>query len=205
MKSVKKLTHLFIFVLLVSFSSSCSKSNLEEVLSSSPLEQKDKEALLFMLEEEKLARDTYTYINDLWSISQFANIKKSEQSHMNSISTLLTKSNVEHTILPVGVFENRELQNLYNQFINDAAISASKALQIGATIEDLDIVDLENYKISTTNSAIIKVFNNLLCGSRNHLRSFVKAIINNGDTYTPQYLTQTKYNSIITASQEQCN
>ena len=204
MKRATTLGHLFIFIVFISFTNSCTKSELDSVLIS-PLEQKDKEALLFMLEEEKLARDTYTYIDNLWSINQFANIKKSEQNHINAISTLLTKSNVEHTVLPAGVFANQDLQNLYNQFVIDGAISVSKALQIGATIEDLDIVDLEKYKKNTTNSAIINVYNNLLCGSRNHIRSFVKAIINNGDSYTPQYLTQTKYNSIITASQEQCN
>lgn len=204
MKSVKNLSTLFILTLLISFTSGCTSNDIDDDLNS-VLEQKDKEALLYMLEEEKLARDTYTYLENLWSISQFENIKKSEQSHMNAISTLLTNGSVEYNILPLGAFANQDLQNLYNQFTTDGAISISKALQIGATIEDLDIVDLENYKKTTTNTAIISVFNNLQCGSRNHLRSFVTAIINNGDTYTPQYLTQAEYNSIVTGSQEQCN
>lgn len=205
MKSVKNLSTLFILTLLISVTSGCTSNNIDDDIINSVLEQKDKEALLYMLEEEKLARDTYTYLENLWSINQFANIKKSEQSHMNAISTLLTNGNVEYNILPLGAFANQDLQNLYNQFTKDGAISISKALQIGATIEDLDIVDLENYKKTTTNTAIISVFNNLQCGSRNHLRSFLTAIINNGDTYTPQYLTQEEYDSIVTGSQEQCN
>ncbi len=202
MKSVKKITQLLIIILLTSFTNACT-NNLDDTLTS-VLEQKDKESLLFMLEEEKLARDTYTYLDNLWSVNQFANIKKSEQSHMDAISTLLTKSNVEHTILPSGIFENQELQKLYNQFVIDGATSLLKALQIGATIEDLDIVDLEKYKNETTNSAIIAVYNSLQCGSRNHLRSFVKAITANSGTYTPQYLTQVDYNAIVSGSQEQC-
>ena len=204
MKSVKKITQLLIIILLASFTNACTTNDLDDAITS-VLEQKDKESLLFMLEEEKLARDTYTYLGDLWSINQFANIKKSEQSHMDAISNLLRKNNVEHSILPSGVFANQDLQKLYDQFVIDGAISASKALQIGATIEDLDIVDLEKYKKETTNSTIIAVYNKLLCGSRNHLRSFVKTITTNADTYTPQYLTQAEYNSIINGTQEQCN
>ena len=84
-------------------------------------------------------------------------------------------------------------------------MSLIKALQVGATIEDLDIVDLEKYKATTTNASILNVFNSLQCGSRNHLRSFVSAIANIGGSYTPQFLTQTEYNAILAGNQEQCN
>ncbi|WP_431134579.1 DUF2202 domain-containing protein [Psychroserpens mesophilus] len=165
----------------------------------------DKVALLFMLEEEKLARDTYTYLNDLWSLNQFANIKNSEQNHMNKIESLLIQNSIDYTILPMGEFINQDLQNFYNQFVIDGAVSQYNALQIGATIEDLDIVDLQEYINDTTNTVIQSVFESLQCGSRNHLRSFVSGIENGGNTYTPQFLTQEAYDSIIAGSSEQCN
>ena len=46
-------------------------------------------ALQFMLEEEKLARDTYSYLGSLWSVNQFKNIKSSEQTHMDAIENLM--------------------------------------------------------------------------------------------------------------------
>ena len=165
----------------------------------------DKDALLFMLEEEKLARDTYTFLGDLWAINQFNNIKQSEQTHMNAIVNLLENNDIQYTILPYGEFNNQELQALYDEFKTNGATSKAKALQIGATIEDLDIVDLQNFIDKMSNSSIVSVFKSLQCGSRNHLRSFVKAIENNGDTYTPQYLSSTEYSSIINDSQEKCN
>lgn len=173
--------------------------------SSQILTESDKEALLFMLEEEKLARDTYTYLNNLWSISQFANIKNSEQSHMDAVENQLIKSNIVYTILPLGEFTNQELQNLYNQFEIDGAISQAYAFQIGATIEDLDIADLQDFLDSTPNTALLNLFGKLQCGSRNHLRSFVSGIESIGETYIPQFLTQTDYDNIITSSNEQCN
>ncbi|WP_148868749.1 DUF2202 domain-containing protein [Tenacibaculum adriaticum] len=204
MKRTRLLIVVFGLILVTSFIS-CSKDDDNTGNNNTEITQTDKEALLFMLEEEKLARDTYSYLYGLWRIVQFSNIKSSEQSHMNAVANLLDLYNIDYTILEEGLFVNQDLQNLYNQFVIDGAIDQTKALQIGATIEDLDIVDLENNIKVTSNTAIISVFESLQCGSRNHLRSFVSAIEIFGEKYTPQYLTQEEYNSIINSSNEQCN
>ena len=196
-----------ILILSLSFLNACDDNidELNNITTNQIVTQADKAALLFMLEEEKLARDTYMYLDNLWSSNQFANIKNSEQSHMNAIENLLIQYNVDYTILAIGEFENPELQDFYDLFVIDGAISLSNALQIGATIEDLDIVDLQDYIDASSNTALISVFGNLQCGSRNHLRSFVSGIENIGDSYTPQYLSQEEYEAIIAASREQCN
>ena len=164
----------------------------------------DQEALLFMLEEEKLARDTYIYLDELWGINQFANIQISEQSHLNAVADLLDSFDIDYAIQPEGEFANQEIQNLYDEFITDGTLSITQALEVGATIEDLDIVDLQNYINATSNTAIISVFESLQCGSRNHLRSFVFALENTGNTYAPQFLTVEEYELIISNSNEQC-
>ena len=79
------------------------------------------------------------------------------------------------------------------------------ALNIGATIEDLDIVDLEEHIQATTNSDIANVFASLQCGSRNHLRSFTQSLENIGSSYEPQFLTVEEYQSILDDSHKQCN
>ena len=169
------------------------------------LTELDSASLLFMLEEEKLARDTYTYLNSIWSLNQFANIKNSEQSHMDAIENLLIQYDIDYTILPAGNFINQDLQDFYDQFVVDGTVSQANALQIGATIEDLDIVDLQEYINATSNTDLITVFSRLQCGSRNHLRSFVSAIVNNNNTYTPQFLTTVEFNNILQENHEQCN
>lgn len=165
----------------------------------------DKDALLFMLEEEKLARDTYNYLYDVWGFRIFNNISNSEQIHMNEMSGLLELYGIPYTILDKGEFSNRDLQNYYDAFAVDGKKSLDAALQIGATIEDLDIVDLERYKNASTNSTILASFNRLQCGSRNHLRSYVSNIERGGQSYTPQFLSTEAYNSIINGSHERCN
>lgn len=178
--------------------------SLDEDLDNINLTTEDNAALLYMLEEEKLARDTYTYLGDLWNNNQFSNIKKSEQSHMNAVIALLDQYDISYTILPYGEFNDPVIQDLYDGFINHGSTSSNNALEVGANIEDLDILDLANYLDATTNSAMIKVFESLQCGSRNHLRSFVSAIELSGNTYEPQFLTQGDYSAIINDSQEQC-
>ncbi|MGB5436624.1 MAG: DUF2202 domain-containing protein [Maribacter sp.] len=174
------------------------------VLENSGDSEEDINALLFMLEEEKLARDTYMYLDELWGINQFANIKLSEQTHMNAVANLLDQYNIDYTLLPDGAFENQELQDYYNQFVEKGQIDRVNALEVGATIEDLDIVDLENYINASSNADIILVFESLQCGSRNHLRSFVRGLENLGETYAPQFLTIEEYNAIMDSTNESC-
>lgn len=54
--------------------------NTDQIITQNPItgeqiNDQDKAALQFMLEEEKLARDTYFYLDSVWSINQFSNIK----------------------------------------------------------------------------------------------------------------------------------
>ncbi len=202
---IKQVAAIFIISLSISLLSACNENDAIDSSSNTAIIQKDKDALLFMLEEEKLARDTYLYLDNLWSINQFSNIKNSEQTHMDAIVELLELYQIDYTILPYGQFENVSIQNYYNQFIADGSFSIANALKIGATIEDLDIVDLEEYINNITNTSIISVFKSLQCGSKKHLKSFITGIENIGETYTPQFLTQEAFNSILSESNGPCN
>ena len=74
------------------------------------------------------------------------------------------------------------------------------ALKVGATIEEVDIVDLQKHLKENDNEDIALVYDNLMRGSRNHLRAFVINLKARGITYSPQYLTQTEYNTIIASA-----
>ena len=51
----------------------------------------DEEAtgLIFMREEEKLARDVYLTLYDVWETAVFDNIASSEQTHMDAVLMLI--------------------------------------------------------------------------------------------------------------------
>ena len=205
----KKTQYKKIGILLLTFTAMMACDNDENEITGTELNAdnlsvEDKNALLFMLEEEKLARDTYDYLNGLYRINQFANIKLSEQSHVNDVVRLLDQYEIEYTLLPYGDFVNEEMQKLYDQFVEKGQIDAVNALEVGATIEDLDIVDLVEFIDAATNPSVIGVFESLQCGSRNHLRSFVRALENLAETYSPQFLTTEAYNAIVDSINERC-
>ena len=168
------------------------------------LDEADKEALIFMREEEKLAHDVYLVMYELWGIPIFQNISNSEQSHTEAVKTLLDGYNVPDPAHDaVGVFTNPELQALYNELVVQGSQSLSDALRVGLAIEEIDILDLQERLAQTDNTDIQHVFNNLLQGSNNHLRAFTSTLMTQtGETYQAQYMSQEAYQAIIAASPE---
>jgi len=158
-----------------------------------------------MREEEKLARDVYIELYNLYGLNVFNNIAQSEQRHMNDVLCLLEFYGIEDPASDIlGVFENSTLQNLYDTLIIQGGISLIEALKVGATIEDVDIYDLMEFTSQTTNPAIIGVFDGLACGSRNHMRSFITQLTYNETTYIPQFIDEGLFNEIINSNSEQC-
>jgi hypothetical protein len=172
--------------------------------SSGELSEAEIDALLYMREEEKLARDVYLALGAQWDLPVFQNISGSEQSHMDAIKVLLDRYElIDPASSERGVFTNPELQALYNDLIILGSQSLPDALKVGAAIEEIDILDLQSHLVDTDNADIQQVFNSLLNGSTNHLRSFVSILsTQTGETYIPQYLDDQVYQTIISTAMQ---
>ena len=144
------------------------------VLQAAGLSDVEKDHLLLMREEEKLARDVYQAMNAKWSHRTFSNISKSEQQHMDSLKVLLDKYGIPDPAAgrKPGEFTNQKLQELYTQLVQKGSQSLNDALAVGVEIEKLDIADLEDAISKTTHSDVTLVYKNLLRGSNNHLKAF---------------------------------
>ena len=163
------------------------------------LSQEEREGLLKMVEEEKLARDVYFFLYNQWKSPIFLNIGGSEQRHMDAVSSLISKYGLENPVqdLVPGQFVTPEMQELYDTLTSEGSQSLEQALQVGATIEDLDIKDLNELINKCDNQDILMVFQNLVKGSRNHLRAFTSYLDSLGSTYSAKYLSQDEVNKII--------
>lgn len=164
------------------------------------LNDEEIEGILFMREEEKLARDVYLKFAELYTdIAIFSNIASSEQRHMDSIKKLIDIYGLEDPVGDnlIGVFTNDELQNLYDVLVAQGSQSILEALNVGAAIEEIDILDIKEYLVVSDERIIIRTYNNLLDGSENHLRVFVKELSMQGVRYYPQYLNEEEFNNII--------
>jgi hypothetical protein len=157
-----------------------------------------------MREEEKLARDVYSTLYEKWGLPIFSNIAQSEQTHTEAVRDLLEKYNQPDPVIDdtVGVFVNTDLQKLYTDLTSRGLTSVAAALQVGAQIEELDIRDLATEIAKTDNQDILFVYENLSRGSRNHLRSFISQLSSRDESYTPQYITQEEFDTIISDTQE---
>ncbi|TGO02226.1 hypothetical protein PN36_28360 [Candidatus Thiomargarita nelsonii] len=168
------------------------------------LSQEEIDNLLHMRGEEKLARDVYLTLSETWKLPVFRNIPRSEQRHCNAVKALLTKYKLDDPYVDdtVGVFADATFTNLYNELVATGRTSLIDALTVGAIIEDLDLVDLENALAQTDNLDIQFVYQNLSKGSRNHLRAFVRLLRRFGVSYTPRYLDMDTYQDIINSPKE---
>ena len=175
-------------------------------LPTSDLNADETAALLYMREEEKLARDVYNALYTTWGQPTFQNIAASEQKHMDEIKLLLDRYNLTDPALAPGQFSDANLQALYTQLTSQGSLSLGDALKVGAAIEEIDIRDLQTRIALTDNADLQQVFNNLMSGSYSHLQAFTSTLLTQtGETYQPQYLSADQYQSIITSTSSNGN
>ena len=167
----------------------------------------EKQSLIFMREEEKMARDVYLVFNRLYGQNVFSNIANSEQTHMDSVLNLMNIYNVADSSTGVeGTFNNVELQELYDALIDLGTPSVGDAYLAAALIEETDIRDIEVFSEGIEAQDILTTYDNLLCGSRNHLRSYVsKYEQETGNAYQVQIAELAdEVADILATSNEQC-
>jgi hypothetical protein len=194
---------LFATALTLIMFSSCSNDNDNQNLTS--LTQAEIDDLKFLREEEKLARDVYLFSFNKYQVSIFDNISQSEQKHMNSVLNLMNKYGIQDSASSeIGVFNNPDLQSLYTSLTTQSTISLVEALKVGATIEDLDINDIDVFIGNTTKSDLLNVYDNLTCGSKNHIRSYTSQLTSNNVTYEPQFISIQYYTTILNESNGGC-
>lgn len=172
-----------------------------EVVSSTVEELTTLEAdnLTFMREEEKLARDVYLSMYEAWGLNIFSNIASSEQKHTDAVAEMLEKYKLPDPVVDdrTGIFINQELSNLYETLVARGYQSSLDALLVGALIEEVDMVDLKRAIEETDKEDIKELYENLLSGSRNHLRAFVGLIEDQGIVYVAQFLPQEEVDAIV--------
>lgn len=135
------------------------------------------ENILFMKQEEKLARDVYVVLAARWDHPTFANIAVSEQRHMDAVDGLIRRFRLRDTTpTEPGQFSIPELQARYDELVTEGGQSLAQALAVGVLVEETDIADLDEVLNATRDRTIRQVMSNLRRGSLNHLAAFSGAL-----------------------------
>ncbi|HMU07114.1 MAG TPA: DUF2202 domain-containing protein [Kaistella sp.] len=201
---LQKMSVLVLISIFSLFNFSCSQVRKTTNLDGQKLTKSEISALLYSLEEEKLAFEVYDLMYEKWGTIQFGNIRQSEEMHIAEVQKHLDHYKIPYQILEKGKYQNAELQKLYNQLVAQGNISELEALKVGATIEDVDIYDLEKLIKEVENPAIVQSFKFLECGSRNHMRAFNRGLLRYGFDYTPKYITKNQLQEILNSDHERC-
>ena len=190
------------------------------------LDKTEASHLTFMREEEKLARDVYLSLADMYPDQTVFNTiaTSSEQTHTDTMRDKLALYNLpdpnpETNMLPqsLGIFTGDEwgwyFTEKFEALVQKAAESELSALYVGAFIEELDMHDIgvcpqvmvdAHYPKPcgleyTDEKGLINAYRSLIDGSENHLRAYVgkiEAIIGVGN-YEAQYLSQSDVDTIL--------
>jgi hypothetical protein len=165
---------------------------------SGTITEEDAKALLFMMDEEKMARDVYTWFSTKYNLPVFKNISKSEGIHMKAVGNLIAGFKLTYTGSDVsGEFVNADIKKLYKNLTEAGSVSLEEALKAGALIEETDILDLEEEIMKTANPSVKLVFGNLLKGSENHLRAFTGVLKVRKIMYEPVLLSIDYYKAVL--------
>ena len=166
----------------------------------SELDDTEVDHLLFIREEEKMARDVYRVLYEKWRNPIFANIVESEQAHMDAMANLLAFYGIDDSVTSdeTGEFNNEAIAKLYSDLVDRGSQSEIDALLVGAYIEEYDIIDIWLAYDETDEERIQKVYQNLYEGSYNHLDAFVYVYeLVAGDRYYPVLLDETVYDYVM--------
>jgi hypothetical protein len=135
------------------------------------------DALRYIREEVKLARDLYGALSDIWGLAVFENTAKSKQSLMNALSYLLTPYGVDGPTEDAGKFADADLQELYSYLIDQGKVSRNKAVDVTILIEQTVIADINAVFLQTNAKDVHKVLILLMEGSENHLHELSRYLV----------------------------
>lgn len=151
-----------------------------------------KEGIYNQYGEEKMAHDLYQYAYEKYWLTVFKNIAESETRHMEAMKVLLDRYGITP---PQDYAADTQLAVELKAKIDEGL---EQALNVGVTIEEVDIKDLaklvkDAYDVEAKD--LIAVYTNIAGGSYNHLRGFLKALKDNDYTlpdvseYLPEDVT----------------
>ena len=89
------------------------------------------------------------------------------------------------------------LVSLFDNLLTQGKLSALEALYVGAVIEEVDMLDLQQAIGTADNDHIRHMYENLLSGSRNHLRTYIKQIEEQGENYEALFLSQDEIDAVM--------
>lgn len=175
-------------------------ANLVWQFPSQPISEEERVGLIQMRQEMKLARDVYLAMYNRWQNPAFLNSANATQAHMDAMKVLLDKYGVADPVVDntPGVFTDPRYTQLYQTMVANGMTSQENAWQVGATMEEMNIYNLNGMMAMTDNDDMQAVYQYMNTNSRSHMRAYAGMMEGNGMAYNPQYLSHDEMEEIMT-------
>jgi len=145
-------------------------------------------ALLFQIDEERMAGELYVAFAARWDLRPFQNIPRAEAQHQAALTALATRAGLAVAATVPGQFASAEVQKRYDALLAVGLESADSALRTGAFVEEQGIADLRSLAATADSAELKQVVTALETASGHHLGAFVRSLAARGIIYTAQVL-----------------
>lgn len=164
-----------------------------------PLTESETEGLLLIREETKLSRDLNLELYDMWEYELFKDIATSEQSYMEKTESVISDYNIDDPVKDDsrGRYTSLYISKLYNDLLKKGKKSPFEALRICATLEDMNIKDLNDLIENTTNQDLIDHYYELKLAAIGHIRALYNMLKENAMGYEAQFLSPEELKAIL--------
>ncbi|MDD3178820.1 MAG: DUF2202 domain-containing protein [Opitutaceae bacterium] len=171
-----------------------------------PIELGDeaRKALLFQIDEERMAGELYAAFGAKWDLRPFRHVQRAETRHETVLKNLANRAGLVVPEAVAGTFASGEVQKRYDSLLNLGLESADSALRVGAFVEEQDIADLRTLAATTDSVDLQQVVKSLENASSRHLSAFVRSLAARGVTYEAQVLGADELARLAQAAPRRC-
>jgi hypothetical protein len=181
----------------------CVGACAAQAATTSPLTLGDgaKAALLYQIDEERMAGELYRAFGEKFAARPFSNIPPAEARHQQLLENLATRAGLTPAKATTpGRYATPAIQARYDALLAQGQTSLIEALTVGALVEEQDIADLRVLAATTDSPEVKSVMTVLEQGSRHHLNAFGRNLRSHGVDYVAKILTPAEVAEITAAA-----
>jgi hypothetical protein len=153
--------------------------------------------VLYLIEQEKLARDLYGVLDTIWVTDVFNRMVNDELQHMDKLSAVAAEFMIDvpnhFNEYKPGQFVNADLRTLYLDLLADANFSLEDAYRACANLEERKIMNLRTALKEPNFDLEIATYKTLLIGAEDNLKFFIRALVEMNSGYLPILMSESEF------------
>src|SRR5688572_9586945 len=163
-----------------------------------PLSQDEVNSIFFTLEGQKLQRDYQASMAEIWDNAGFREASRNASLRMEAVALLLPRFGLALPADTRGVFRDPHLAELYFQFTEQGSSTEEGAMEMGAELSELNILDLQTHLDAAMKEDMRLVYRHVLEASGVQLWASARAVERFGGVpYEPRFMTTLSFEQIM--------